>query len=80
MKILSFKGGIHPLKEIHEGKGATKEGNPGLSAGNGLHSLGSASGSSSVPVVKKGDLVKVGQVIADRPVPGIPVHASVSGE
>lgn len=82
MKILSFKGGIHPLKEIHEGKSATK--------GKEIRAylpetvcipLDQHLGAPSVPVVKKGDLVKVGQVIAEPAGPrGIPVHASVSGE
>lgn len=79
---LSFKGGIHPLRELHEGKGKT-------------HSqpirdfvpervcipVDMHIGAPSAPCVKKGDLVKLGQVIA-TPVGGIgiPVHASVSGE
>ncbi len=82
MAILSFKGGIHPLKEIHEGKNATK--------GQAIRAylpdevcipLDQHLGAPSIPAVKKGDLVKLGQVIAEPAGPrGIPVHASVSGE
>jgi electron transport complex protein RnfC len=79
---LSFKGGIHPLKELHEGKTPSK--------GKPIRALVPASvcipldmhiGAPSIPCVAKGEYVKLGQVIA-TPVSGIgiPVHASVSGE
>ncbi len=82
MARLSFKGGIHPLKELHEGKDLTK--NKPIRAyipevvciPTDMHL-----GAPSIPCVKKGDLVKVGQMIAEPAGPrGIPVHASVSGE
>ncbi len=79
---LSFKGGIHPLKELHEGKTksmhkAIREFIPEKVA----IQMDMHIGAPSEPCVKKGDLVKMGQVIA-TPVGGIgiPVHASVSGE
>ncbi|HPY95180.1 MAG TPA: electron transport complex subunit RsxC [Clostridia bacterium] len=79
---LSFKGGIHPLKEMHEGKNRSKH-QPirdlvpeQVSIPMDMHI-----GAPSAPCVAKGDRVKLGQVIA-TPVGGIgiPVHASVSGE
>jgi len=78
----SFKGGIHPLKEMHEGKGASRH-QPirdlvpeTVSIPMDMHI-----GAPSAPCVQKGDRVLLGQVIA-TPVGGIgiPVHASVSGE
>ncbi|MDO4739837.1 MAG: electron transport complex subunit RsxC [Eubacteriales bacterium] len=77
----SFRGGVHPLHGMHEGKGAT--------AGKPVREFISDSvvipmamhiGAPSKPLVKKGDRVLVGQVIGE-PVGGLglPVHASVSG-
>ncbi|MDD3573222.1 MAG: electron transport complex subunit RsxC [Eubacteriales bacterium] len=82
MSKLSFRGGIHPLKEKHEGKEATKS-KPirpyvpeEVCIPVDMHL-----GAPSIPCVKKGDLVKLGQVVAEPAGPrGIPVHASVSGE
>ena len=79
---LSFKGGIHPLKEMHEGKGQSK--NQPIREFIPQHvciPLDMHIGAPSAPCVSKGDHVKLGQVIAS-PVGGIgiPVHASVSGE
>lgn len=81
MKKLTFRGGIHPLHHQHEGKSAT--------AGKAVRTFVSDSvcialdmhlGAPSTPCVKKGDTVKIGQVIAEAVGPrGIPVHASVSG-
>ncbi|NLE19905.1 MAG: electron transport complex subunit RsxC [Clostridiales bacterium] len=79
---LSFKGGIHPLRERHEGKNASK-GQPirayipqSVCIPMDMHI-----GAPSAPVVAKGDRVKMGQVIATAVGGiGIPVHASVSGE
>lgn len=82
MKRFTFRGGIHPLQELHEGKEATN-GKPirefvpeTVCIPVDMHI-----GAPSKPIVKKGDKVKLGQVIAE-PVGGIgiPVHASVSGE
>lgn len=82
MKKYSFKGGIHPLSWRHEGKSPT--------AGKAVREFISDSvtipvdmhlGAPSTPVVKKGDRVRLGQVIAEAVGPrGVPVHASISGE
>ncbi|MDL2318891.1 electron transport complex subunit RsxC [Eubacteriales bacterium OttesenSCG-928-A19] len=82
MKKYTFKGGTHPLRWQHEGKTAT--------AGLAIREFVSDSvcipvdmhlGAPSTPVVKKGDHVRIGQVIAEAVGPrGIPVHASVSGD
>ncbi len=79
---LSFKGGIHPLKEHHEGKTKSmhksiREFKPEKVA----IQVDMHIGAPSEPIVKKGDQVKMGQVIATAVGGiGIPVHASVSGE
>jgi len=77
----SFRGGVHPLHGMHEGKNAT--------AGKAVREFISDSvtipmamhiGAPSKPLVKKGDRVLMGQVIGEPVGPlGIPVHASVSG-
>lgn len=79
---LSFRGGIHPLREQHEGKSrsrhqAIKE----LVPQTVCIPVDMHIGAPSAPCVSKGDRVLLGQVIA-TPVGGIgiPVHASVSGE
>lgn len=77
----SFRGGVHPLHSIHEGKSPT--------AGKAVREFVSDSvtipmgmhiGAPSKPLVKKGDRVLVGQCIGE-PVGslGLPVHASISG-
>ena len=77
----TFKGGVHPLSEIHEGKRFT-ENEPVRPVVPGVVVIptGMHIGAPSAPCVQKGDVVKVGQVIAE-PVGGlgIPVHSSVSG-
>lgn len=78
---LSFKGGIHPLKELHEGKSKTSSlPIKDLVPEKVCIPVDMHIGAPSEPCVKKGDQVKLGQVIAN-PVGGfgIPVHASVSG-
>ena len=79
---VSFRGGIHPLQDLHEGKAATsakpiREFVPEtVCIPMDMHI-----GAPSKPLVKKGDKVKLGQVIAEAVGGiGIPVHASVSGE
>lgn len=82
MKKHTFKGGIHPLHAQHGGKSAT--------SGIPIRDFVSDSvcipmdmhlGAPSVPCVKKGEHVKIGQVIGEAVGPrGIPVHASISGE
>lgn len=82
MKKRSFKGGVHPLSRSHEGKALTRNEEvrefipETVCIPMNLHL-----GAPSEPCVKKGDKVKMGQVIGD-PVGalGLPVHASVSGE
>ncbi|MBE5807637.1 MAG: electron transport complex subunit RsxC [Clostridiales bacterium] len=78
----TFRGGVHPLHREHEGKGPTR----GVAVREYIPDtvtimMGMHIGAPSTPCVKKGDHVKVGQVIGE-PVGflGIPVHASVSGE
>ncbi len=81
MKKHTFAGGIHPLHGQHEGKAATR--------GKPVREFVSDSvcipmdmhlGAPSKPLVRKGDHVKIGQVIGEAVGPrGIPVHASVSG-
>lgn len=78
----SFRGGIHPLRSIHEGKpltcaAAVKPFVPDTV----VIPMGMHLGAPSAPCVVKGERVKLGQVIA-TPVGGLglPVHASVSGE
>ncbi|MBR2699834.1 MAG: RnfABCDGE type electron transport complex subunit C, partial [Clostridia bacterium] len=78
----TFRGGVHPLHEAHEGKSptsgvATRDFNAkAVSIMMGMHL-----GAPSTPCVQPGDHVKLGQVIGE-PVGflGLPVHASVSGE
>ncbi|MDL2235743.1 electron transport complex subunit RsxC [Christensenellaceae bacterium OttesenSCG-928-L17] len=78
----SFRGGVHPMQGQHEGKGPTRD--------KAVHAFVSDSvcipmgmhlGPPSTPCVKKGDHVRVGQIIGE-PVGflGLPVHASISGE
>ncbi len=78
----SFRGGVHPLHEIHEGKLATCSlAVRPLYPGTVVIPVGMHLGAPSAPCVQKGDIVKMGQLIAE-PVGGLglPVHASVSGE
>ena len=77
----TFKGGVHPLSQIHEGKRPTEGAavRP-VHPGPVVIPVGMHIGAPSAPCVQKGDTVKLGQIIAE-PVGGlgIPVHASVSG-
>ena len=78
----TFRRGIHPLHDSHEGKSASR--------GQAIKAYIPESvcipmdmhiGAPSNPIVKKGDRVLMGQVIAEAVGGiGIPVHASVSGE
>lgn len=81
MKKLSFKGGIHPLHKTGAGKNATKD-KPirEFVSDSVCIAMDQHLGAPSIPCVKKGDKVLVGQVIGEANGPrGIPVHASVSG-
>lgn len=78
----TFRGGIHPLKELHEGKAKTR----GLAIRDLIPETVCIPtdmhiGAPSQVIVKKGERVLLGQVIA-TPVGnfGLPVHATVSGE
>ena len=78
MKV-SFRGGVHPA---HHSKRPTQHLPVEAFVSDTVRIIMSMHiGAPSTPCVKKGDLVKVGQVIGE-PVGalGIPVHASVSGE
>ncbi|MDD2428671.1 MAG: electron transport complex subunit RsxC [Eubacteriales bacterium] len=82
MSKFSFRGGIHPLHDIHGGKSATRE-KPirAFLPGSVTIPVNMHLGTPSVPCVKKGERVLLGQVIAEPAGSrGIPVHASVSGE
>lgn len=78
----TFRGGVHPLHGAHEGKLPTRNKpvrdfvSDRVSILMGMHL-----GAPSNPCVKKGDHVKMGQLIGE-PVGGlgVAVHASVSGE
>ena len=78
----TFRGGVHPLREIHEGKPLTSAcAVRAVVPSMVVIPMGMHLGAPSKPCVQKGDFVKIGQRIAD-PVGGLglPVHASVSGE
>ena len=78
----TFRGGIHPLRQIGEGKPLTST-SPvcAVIPETVVIPLGMHLGAPSAPCVEKGQHVQLGQVIA-TPVGGLglPVHASVSGE
>ena len=78
----SFRGGVHPLKKMHEGKGLTcADPVKPVTTGTVVIPMSMHLGAPSNPCVAVGDVVKIGQVIAE-PVGGLglPVHASVSGK
>lgn len=77
----TFRGGVHPLHQIHEGKPLAKD-TPieTFLSDKVVIPVGMHLGAPSTPCVKKGDVVKVGQIIAEpNGFLGVPVHASVSG-
>ncbi len=78
----TFRRGIHPLHRQHEGKGPTRHMPIEEYVSDSVTiPMNTNIGAPSVPCVKKGDLVKMGQVIATAGgFVGVPVHASVSGE
>ncbi len=82
MRKLSFRGGIHPLHEVQEGKNATRAlPIKPLVPQTVCIPVNMHIGAHSKPIVKKGDKVLLGQVIAEpQGGLGLPVHASVSGE
>ena len=78
----TFRGGVHPLHHIGEGKPLTQA-CPirAVSADLVVIPVGMHLGAPSEPCVAKGQRVRIGEVIA-TPVGGfgLPVHASVAGE
>lgn len=81
MSKFSFKGGIHPLHDTHEGKELTRNKPIRAYASKSVTiPMDMHIGAPSNPIVKKGDQVLMGQIIAEAVGGiGIPVHASVSG-
>ena len=81
MSLLTFRGGVHPYKELDEKKGLTgNQPSKPFSPSVVYIPLDTHIGPPSKPVVKKDDQVKLGQVIAEPGGDwGIYVHASVSG-
>ena len=78
----TFRGGVHPLHHIGEGKPLTQACPIRVyTADTVVIPVGMHLGAPSAPCVAKGQRVKMGEVIA-TPVGGfgLPVHASVSGE
>lgn len=77
----TFRGGVHPLHNIGEGKPLTQASPIRVyTADTVVIPVGMHLGAPSAPCVAKGQHVKMGEVIA-TPVGGfgLPVHASVSG-
>ncbi len=82
-EALTFKGGIHPLKSIHYGKSLSeKSAIQELPAGAVVKiPLSQHIGAPGVPLVQAGDIVLMGQKIADAGgFVSVPAHASVSGK
>lgn len=78
MARLTFKGGIHPYdgKELSKDKPIRDV----LPKGDLVYPLSQHIGAPAVPVVKKGDHVRIGQMIAEAGgFVSAPIHASVSG-
>ena len=78
----SFQGGVHPLRQIGEGKPLTRSSSVKVVTPDVVViPVGMHLGAPSAPCVEKGQRVKLGELIA-TPVGGLglPVHASVSGE
>ncbi len=82
MKALTFSGGVHPLRATHHGKP--------MSSGCAITVMPApdivaipmtrVTGAPCTPLVKKGDVVKMGQRIGESPAfVSAPIHASVSG-
>lgn len=81
LKRYTFKRGIHPLREVHEGKPATST-KPiqDFVPETVCIPMDMHLGPPSKPLVRKGDTVLLGQVIGEAVgALGLPVHASVSG-
>ncbi len=81
-KLLTFKGGVHPLHKIHEGKKFTE--------GRAVKEMAAPAsvavpmsqhvGAPATPVVEAGQRVRMGQKVGEaQGFVSVPVHASVSG-
>lgn len=82
-KTDTFKGGIHPLRRIHEGKGYTESLPTRFlpPPGRVIIPMSQSAGTTCDPLVAKGDHVLLGQKIGEpRGFVGAPVHATVSGK
>ena len=82
MQKKTFRRGIHPLHSAHEGKSPTRNlETKEYVSDTVVISMAMNIGAPAKPCVKKGDLVKIGQVIGEaQGFMSVPVHASVSGE
>ena len=82
MQKKTFRRGVHPLHHAHEGKLPTRNLETQEYVSDTVTiSMAMNIGAPAVPCVKKGDLVKMGQVIGEAGgFMSVPVHASVSGE
>lgn len=82
MQKKTFHRGVHPLRGTHEGKLPTRNlPIQDYTSDSVTLIMNMNIGAPAVPCVKKGDLVKVGQVIGEASgFMSVPVHASVSGE
>ncbi len=81
-KKMTFRGGIHPLRSIHEGKPLTGGKPIAQMPPPKLLSIPMSQhvGAPAKPVVKAGDRVLMGQVIGEaQGFVSVPVHSSVSG-
>jgi len=78
----TFKGGVHPLHNIHEGKNITKDCEIIEIAPPETVSIPMSQhvGAPAKPIVKEGQKVKMGQVIGEaQGFVSVPAHSSVSG-
>ncbi len=81
-KTDTFRGGIHPLKHIHEGKRATQNKETAflVPPTHIIIPMSQSAGTTCDPLVAKGERVLYGQKIGEpRGFVGAPVHSSVSG-
>ena len=80
---LTFKGGIHPLREIHHGKSFTEQCQTVEMPAPKIVRipLSQHIGAPATPLVQPGDTVKMGQKIGEAAgFVSVPCHASVSGK
>lgn len=82
MRKRTFKGGIHPFCAQNAAKSFTREkAIREFTSDSVCIPLDMHIGAPSVPVVKRGDHVRIGQLIGEaQGTFGVPVHASVSGK